>query len=130
MYDEWSRYWPESDIQPFTDFINSVPKYVATSTPLTGDWAHAQAVEGPFEDFVRELKAGPGHDIGVHGSITLTRSLLAAGLVDELRLVVAPCVVGKGRRLFDDHSAYRLELVGSTSSPTGALMLHYRVLGD
>ena len=53
MYDEWSRHWPKSDEQPFADFINTVPKYVATSTPLTTEWANARAIEGPVDDFVR-----------------------------------------------------------------------------
>ena len=94
MYDEWSGYWPTSDVQPFADFINSVQKYVATATPLTTTWTNAEAIEGPVEDFVRELQAGEGGDIGVHGSISLTQSLLAAGLVDEVRLLVAPRVAG------------------------------------
>src|SRR4051794_25281427 len=71
MYDEWSRYWPSSDEQPFADFINGVPKYVVTSSPLERGWSGAQAVSGPTEDVVRRLKAEPGGDIGVHGSITL-----------------------------------------------------------
>jgi dihydrofolate reductase len=127
LYDEWSRYWPQSDDQPFADFINSVPKYVATSTPLTGDWTHAQAITGPVDDFVRELKKGEGSDIGLHGSISLTQSLLAAGLVDEVRLLVAPYVVGRGRRLFEDVAAHSLELVQSLSTPSGSLLIHYRV---
>ena len=83
MYDEWSSYWPKSDDQPFADFINNVHKYVATATPLTTEWTNAGPIQGPVDEFVRELKAGDGGDIGVHGSISLTRSLLAAGLVDE-----------------------------------------------
>jgi dihydrofolate reductase len=130
MYDEWSRYWPESDIQPFADFINNVRKYVATSTPLTQQWPHAEAINGPVNDFVRGLKAGDGADIGIHGSISLTQALLAAGLVDELRLVVAPRVAGRGRRLFQDDVAYSLKLVESISSPSGSLLLRYEVRGD
>ncbi len=128
MYDEWSRYWPNATDQPFADFINGVAKYVATSTPLDNDWANAARIPGPLVDFVRELKAGDGGDIGVHGSIELTRSLLAADLVDELQLVVSPRVVGSGRRLFADGVAHGLELLSSTSSPTGSLMVHYRVV--
>src|SRR6476661_2892358 len=52
MYDEWSNYWPTSDDQPFADFINSVQKYVATSSPLAKDWTNAEPVQGPVEDFV------------------------------------------------------------------------------
>lgn len=129
MYDEWSVYWPRAEHQPFSDFINSVRKHVATSTPLTGGWTNAQRIEGPVEDVVRRLKAGGGGDIGVHGSIALTRSLLAAGLVDELRLVVAPQVVGHGRRLFADGVPHALRLVRCTSTPSGSLLLRYAVAG-
>lgn len=130
MYDEWSSHWPESDDQPFADFINSVEKYVATSSPLAQTWTNAEAVQGPVEDFVRELKAGQGGDIGLHGSIALTQSLLAAGLVDEVRLLVAPRVVGSGRRLFENDVAHSLELVESIASPSGSLLVHYNVVSD
>ena len=128
MYDEWSRYWPQSDDQPFADFINTVTKYVATTRPLANEWTGAERIEGPVDDFVRELKAGQGGDIGVHGSIALTQYLLGQGLVDELRLLVAPHVVGSGRRLFQDDVTYALELVRSTSSPSGSLLVHYDVI--
>lgn len=131
MYDEWSSYWPKSDDQPFADFINNVHKYVATATPLTREWTNAESIQGPVDDFVRKLKAGDGGDIGVHGSISLTQSLLAAGLVDDLRLLVAPRVVGSGRRLFEDDMAHSLELVQSAGSPSGSLLVHYNVVtGD
>ena len=128
QYEEWYRYWPSADDQPFADFINNVHKYVATGTPLTTEWTNAEPIQGPVDDFVRELKAGQGGDIGVHGSISLAQHLLAEGLVDELRLLVAPHVVGTGRRLFEDDVAYSLELVGSTASPSGSLLIHYRVI--
>jgi len=128
MCDEWSEYWPTSDDQPFADFINGVQKYVATATPLLTAWSNAEAVVGPVEDFVRELQAGEGGDIGIHGSISLTQSLLAVGLVDELRLLVAPRVVGSGRRLFVDDVACSLELIRCTGSPTGSLLVHYNVV--
>jgi dihydrofolate reductase len=127
MYDEWSTHWPGADVQPFADFINGVRKHVATTTPLTNEWTNAEAIQGPVDAFVRTLTAGDGGDIGVHGSIALTRSLLAAGLVDDLRLVVAPRVVGHGRRLFEDGTAHSLELVDCTASPSGSLLVHYRI---
>ena len=131
MYDEWATYWPRSEDQPFADFINTVQKYVATATPLTTQWTNAERIEGPVADFVRTLKSGDGGDIGVHGSISLTRSLLAAGLVDEVRLLVAPRVVGSGRRLFEDDLTLDLELVRSAGTPSGGLLLHYDVVrGD
>ena len=127
-YDEWAPFWPTSDIEPFASFVNAAPKYVATSSPLDGGWDNAHVVEGDLEDFVRELKTRPGGDIGVHGSISVTQALLRAGLVDELRLVVVPTVVGVGRRLFDGVEGVRLEVVRSSTSPSGHLLLTYRVL--
>ena len=128
MYDEWSSYWPTSDEQPFADFINNVKKYVATSTPLTEVWGDAEAVTGPIADFVRDLKARPGGDIGVHGSIELAQSLLTAGLVDELQLAVGPVLQPEGRRLFERlEEARRLELLSATPTPSGSVWLAYRV---
>ena len=123
-------YWPKSDDQPFADFINNVHKYVATASPLTNEWTKAEPIQGPVDHFVRELIAGEGGDIGIHGSISLAQYLLAQGLVDELRLLVAPRVVGSGRRLFEDDVAYSLELVRSTGSPSGSLLIHYNVIAS
>ena len=125
-YDYWVDYWPTSDVEPFAGFINGTPKHVVTSTPLTGSWSNTTAVHRPVAEHVAELKKGAGGDIGVHGSITLARSLLRAGLVDELRLVVAPTLAGRGRRLFEDDDLRRLDLVDASPTPTGALLLGYR----
>ncbi|MBY8875040.1 dihydrofolate reductase family protein [Micromonospora sp. PLK6-60] len=128
-YDEWAGYWPGSDVEPFATFINGVAKYVATSTPLDPKWDNTTVVDGDLVEFVRDLKNEPGADIGVHASISVAQALLAAGLVDELRLVIAPAVAGGGRRLLDGVPAIRLEPTRSTTSPTGHLLLDYRVLG-
>jgi dihydrofolate reductase len=127
MYDEWAGYWPNVEHQTFAEFINQVKKYVVTSTPLTKHWHNAEAVGGPVAEIVRTLKAQPGGDIGVHGSIQLASSLLAAGLVDELQLVIGPAVGFPGRRLFDrPGSVARLELLSAARTPTGSLLLGYR----
>jgi dihydrofolate reductase len=128
-YEEWADYWPSSDVEPFATFINGVAKYVATSTPLDRPWAGTTAVHGGLVELVRDLKSQPGGDIGVHASISVAQSLLAAGAVDELRLVIAPAVAGSGRRLLDGLPAARLESVRSTTSPTGSLLVDYRVVG-
>jgi dihydrofolate reductase len=128
-YEEWAEFWPGSDIEPFATFINGVAKYVATSTPLDRTWAHAAVVEGDLIEFVRELKSRAGGDIGVHASISVAQALLAANLVDELRLVIAPAIAGSGRRLLDGVPASRLESIRSTTSPTGHLLVDYRVTG-
>ena len=128
MYDEWSRFWPTVENQPFAEFINGVKKYVVTSTPLTEPWQNAEAVSGPIEELVRDLKERPGGDIGVHGSIQLAQSLLAARLVDEIELVVGPSFGFPGRRLFPDVEAARhLDLLSATPTPSGSLLLRYRV---
>src|SRR3954469_7893664 len=62
-YDDWAGYWPGRDIEPFATFINGVPKYVATSTPLARTWTHTTAVDGALVELVRELKSRPGGDI-------------------------------------------------------------------
>jgi dihydrofolate reductase len=126
-YEEWARFWPGSDIEPFATFINGVAKLVATSRPLDQDWPNATRVDGELVEFVRDLKSQPGADIGVHASISVAQALLAARVVDELRLVIAPTIVGTGRRLLDGLSAIRLESVASTTSPTGYLLVDYRV---
>ena len=129
MFDEWSRYWPTSDEQPFADFINSVKKYVVTSSPLMNSWAYAEAVTGPAADFVRGLKAGRGGDIGVHGSIELAQSLLAAGLIDELQLAIGPVLDPHGRRLFERLDDWRrLQLLSATPTPSGVVWVAYRFL--
>jgi dihydrofolate reductase len=129
-YDYWAGHWPTSDVEPFAGFVNRTPKHVFTSSPLTQPWQNSTAVHGPAEEHVAALRQGDGGDIGVHGSITLARSLLRAGLVDELRLVVAPTVAGKGRRLFDDDGDLRrLELDDVVRTPSGILLLGYRLTG-
>src|SRR4051812_34904714 len=126
-YDEWAGFWPGSDIEPFATFINGVPKYVATSTPLERTWAGTTPVDGDLVEFVRGLRDQPGGDIGVHASISVARALLAAGVVDELRLVIAPRIAGSGRRLLDGLPSIELESIRGETSPTGSLLVDYRV---
>ena len=126
-YDEWAQFWPGSQIQPFATFINGVAKYVATSTPLDRDWANATALDGGLVEFARDLKGQPGGDIGVHASISVAQSLLGADVVDELRLVIAPRIAGHGRRLLDGLPSIQLESIRTELSPTGYLLVDYRV---
>jgi dihydrofolate reductase len=132
-YDQWSRYWPTSDNQPFATFINDVRKYVFTSSPLTTGWTNSTVATGTPADLVTELKAEPGGDIGVHGSIDLARSMLRAGLVDQLSLAIAPTLSGIGRRLFDadlfgDDEARRLELLRVTRTSSGGVLVDYQLV--
>ena len=127
-YDEWAQFWPGSQIQPFAKFINGVTKYVATSTPLDRDWDGATVLGGGLVDFVRDLRQQRGGDVGVHASISVAQALLAAGVVDELRLVIAPRIVGRGRRLLDGVPPIELASIRGEISPTGYLLADYRVV--
>jgi dihydrofolate reductase len=126
-YDEWAGFWPTSEIEPFASFINAVEKFVVTSSQPSETWANTTVVGDDLLEFVTELKERPGGDIGVHGSIELTQSLLEQGLVDELRLGVAPALQMDGRRLFDKGVSKRLTLTRHVISPTGYLLLDYKV---
>jgi dihydrofolate reductase len=127
-YDEWSDYWPTSDEQPFADFINTVPKYVVTSTPLAGEWANAQPVSGRLPEIVADVKARTNGDVGVHASLTLGRALLAQNLVDELNLVVGRVLDPLGSRLFEGLPDRReLDLVEAVPTATGSVWLRYRL---
>jgi len=125
-YDEWSAFWPDSDIEPFASFINNVPKFIFTSTPLERSWMNTTVADSPLREFVTSLKNEPGGDIGVTGSITLSQSLLAQGLVDELRLVIAPTVMVNGRKLFDGTTPSRFEVTRNVTSRTGYLLVNLR----
>ena len=126
-YDYWVGYWPSSDTEPFATFINGTTKHVLTSSEPTEEWANSKVVTDPAADYVAELKQGDGGDIGIHGSIELSRSLLEADLIDELRLVVSPSLAHKGRKLFDGSGAglRELELLESKRTDGGALLLSY-----
>lgn len=126
-YDDWAGFWPTSDNEPFASFINGVQKFVVTSARPEQLWDKTAVVEESLPDFVTQLKQRPGGDIGIHGSISLTQSLLKAGLVDGLRLVIAPAVQMHGRKLFDRGNATRLSLTRSITSPTGYVLVDYQV---
>jgi dihydrofolate reductase len=128
-YDYWVDYWPTSDVEPFATFINTTPKHVATSTALTGHWDHTVRITGPVVQYVRDLKERTGGDIGIHGSTELARTLVSAGLVDQLRFVIPPTLAGHGKRLFTDDAAddiQQFELADIERTPKGTLFLDYR----
>jgi dihydrofolate reductase len=126
-YDDWARFWPTSEIEPFASFINGVEKFVVTSTQPAESWSNSTVVDGGLLEFFTELRQRSGGDIGVHGSIALTQSLLELGLVDDLRLVVAPALHMHGRKLFDKGLSRRLTLTRHVTSPTGYLLLDFQV---
>jgi len=129
-YQEFASYWPHQDpaADPFVSIMNDMPKVVVSTTLANvGDWQNSTLLEGELDEGVNALKATPGKNIGMTGSATLVRSLLEKGLLDELRLLVHPLVVGQGAKLFPEGSPpVDLELVDSTAFSTGVLDLTYR----
>jgi dihydrofolate reductase len=112
-YRAFGEAWP-SRTGDFADRFNALPKYVVSRTLDKGDWGETTIVRGDLSTEVAQLRQHHDRDILVSGSIGLVRSLLAAGLVDELRLMVFPIVLGAGTRLFaDDAEPAALRLVSS-----------------
>ncbi len=124
LYDEWAAYWPDSTDEPFATFFNTVPKYVISSSLENPTWNNTTVLPGDV-DTVRQVKESVDGDLVVSGSATTVRWLLATGLLDELRLLVHPIVVGHGQRLFEDGPTHKLELVDSATLSTGVLNLTY-----
>ncbi len=126
-YEEFAAYWADkgSDVE-LADHINQSPKLVASTTLESVDWQNSTLIRGDVAEELRRIKQGPGKDIGITGSATLVRSLLRDGLIDELRLLVHPIVVGHGKRLFEgDGARVPLKLVESRTFSTGVLYLTY-----
>jgi dihydrofolate reductase len=131
-YEEWAAFWPGQDPEenPMAAQMNAIQKYVVSTTleePLS--WQNSTLISENVAEEIARLKQGEGGDIVISGSGTLVRSLLQYGLLDELKLMIHPVVVGGGRRLFDDGGEQKaLELVESKTFETGVLYLTYRPL--
>jgi dihydrofolate reductase len=106
-FEDFRGYWPKQTDDPtgVTDYLNRVAKYVVSATLTDPGWQNSTVLTGDAVEQVAALKAAPGKDIVVTGSITLAHTLIAAGLVDEYRMFVYPTVQGRGRRLFPDGAA-------------------------
>jgi dihydrofolate reductase len=126
-YDIFASFWPHIPAgHPVGDLFNRVRKHVATHRPDSLDWQNSYALKGDLADAVRALKRQDGASLLTNGSGDMVRQLLAAGLVDELRLQVFPVILGRGKRLFDDTaqaSAFNLE--DSIITPSGVLIARY-----
>jgi dihydrofolate reductase len=128
-FEDFRSYWPKQtdDTTGITDYLNSVAKYVVSATMSDPQWPNSTVLSGPVTAQVRELKALPGKDIVVTGSITLTHALITEGLVDEYRLFVHPAVQGSGRGLFPPGTAVALRQSREPMSfPSGVVLRSYR----
>ena len=110
--------------------MNTTPKVVVSTTLKTVEWQNSTLITSNVAEELTKLKQQPGKDIGITGSGALVRSLLRDGLLDELRLLVHPIVVGTGKRLFADGEPQRpLKLVESKTFGTGVVYLTYQPAG-
>lgn len=126
-YEGFYGYWPHQQDNPFTEVLNNVRKYVASTTltePLS--WANSTLLEGDAAEAVARLKRQPGEDIGVLGSGELVRSLMRHGLIDRYVLLIHPLVLGSGRRLFPDGVSTTPRLVDSVTTTTGVVIATYQ----
>jgi dihydrofolate reductase len=129
-YQTMAATWPHMpEDNPFTGWINAMPKYVA-STTLTAplEW-NATLLEGDAGTAVAELKDSEGPDLTVLGSGVLVQTLRASGLIDEYLLSIHPLLLGSGTRLFPDGADVELELLDSTTTTTGVIIARLRPKG-
>jgi dihydrofolate reductase len=126
-YEIFASYWPLHSDNPIGKAFNKATKYVATRSLRQLDWEHSQAIRGDIVAGLRQLKASAGPALHLWGSSELLQTLIAAELIDEHRLWVAPVVLGKGKRLFEPGVPPRgLSLVDTRSTTTGVLISTYR----
>jgi dihydrofolate reductase len=131
-YEIFAASWPNATDpnESVAKALNTLPKYVASSTLTNPEWANTTVLEGDLASAVRSLKERDGSELQVHGSGKLVQFLLANDLVDRLNLLVFPVIVGAGRRLFPDRGiATGLALEESRSTPSGVAISVYRPSG-
>jgi dihydrofolate reductase len=130
-YDSFAGAWPEREAAggedaEFAKLLGDVRKIVVSNQPLEFTWRNSEQLEGDLVEAVTALKSEPGGNIALSGSVSVVRQLLAAGLLDELHLLVHPIAVRKGMRLFDEGEApIPLRLLSSETFTTGVLNLVY-----
>jgi dihydrofolate reductase len=131
-YEAFAMAWPQitDPGDPFAERMNTLPKYVASHTITETAWTPATILGGDVIAQVAELKGQPGDELQVHGSARLAQSLLAAGLIDEVRLVITPTILGQGRRLFpDDCPPLGMRVAENTTTPGGLTILVLEATG-
>jgi dihydrofolate reductase len=125
-YEGFAQVWPNMEGE-FADMFNSMPKYVLSSTLRDPSWSNSTVLRGDIRDEVPKLKSKHDGDVVVHGSLQLAQALLERDLVDELRLMVYPVVLGSGKRLFGETADKKpLKLVDSRTVGDGVTILVYR----
>jgi dihydrofolate reductase len=128
-YEGFAAAWPSREGE-FADKFNNMPKYVVSSTLKDPEWTNSTVLDGDLAEEVAKLRQDVDGDIVVHGSAQLVQALVDHGLVDELRLMVFPVVLGAGKRLFGETSdKRRLRLSDSKTVGDGVQILTYEAAG-
>ena len=127
-YENFYAVWPKQTNSPYTEFLNTIPKYVASTTlkePLP--WSNSTLLKGDAVQAVSQLKEQPGKDLLIMGSGDLIQSLMRANLIDDYVLLIHPLVLGSGRRLFPDGgAAATLRLVTTSTTDKGVVIATYQ----
>lgn len=132
-YEIFAGHWPEhaDPDDPISNGLNTLPKYVASTTLTSVDWENSQLLEGDVVQAITELKSREGGELQVHGSANLIQTLNRHGLVDEFNVLTFPVIVGGGKRLFEDGSQPAgLESVSHTKTPSGVSIDVWRTAGE
>lgn len=126
-YQGFAAAWPSmTDETGFADRMNSLPKYVVSTTLEKAEWNNSTIIKENIAEEVSKLKQQPGQDILVAGSATLVYTLMQHDLIDEYRLLTYPVVLGSGTRLFRDGSKATLKLVQAKTFSSGVVLLRYQ----
>ncbi|QBS44372.1 dihydrofolate reductase family protein [Nocardia sp. CS682] len=127
-FEDFRGYWPQHTDEPAGAYLDQVQKYIVSSSMTDPQWRHSTILSGDPVEEVRRLKESDGGDITLCGSLTLAHVVLAAGLVDEIRLLVFPAVQGRGKGLVAEGTALSdLELLESRALRSGVALLRYAV---
>ena len=135
-YESFAGAWPDREAAggedaSFAKVLGDARKIVVSNEPMEFTWRNSEQLEGDLVEAVTALKNEPGRNIGLSGSVSVVRQLLAAGLLDELHLLVHPIAVRKGMRLFDEgETPIPLRLISSETFKTGVLNLVYGPAGS
>ena len=128
-YEDLFSFWPkQTDGNPFTEVLDRTQKYVASRTPSQPlPWANSTLLDGDAVEAVAKLRARPGPDLGIIGSLDLVRQLTHHDVIDEYLLLIHPLVLGGGSRLFaDDGTSRSLRLTDSVTTTTGVVIATYK----
>ena len=130
-YEGFAQAWPERSGDEFSDRFNSMPKYVVSESLGSPTWTNSHVVRGDLAAELGTIRERHAQDVFIHGSGALANSLLRQGLIDEVRLMVHPIVVGTGRRFFEEETSIpALELADVTTWDGGIALMTYRPIGE